>query len=128
MTTKTKARKQHVLRIPQYRVLKALSPKAGRYPVLTRADLATAAGFRVGSGTISRALSGIAKGSPSGDPYPGLIDLDYIRRVSVPLDGGITENSYQATAAGIRAAKAFAKGREVGKVRSAKASTNHRYS
>ena len=115
------------IRVPQFRVLKALQPKAGKSPILTRTVLAERAGFRPGSGTINRALLGIAKGSSSGDPYKGLLDLGYVRTIVIPLDGDRTENGYQITAPGVKAAKAYAKDRKVGKVRSAKASTNHRY-
>ena len=116
------------LRVPQYRVLKALLPKGGRTPALTRTELAARAGFQTGSGTINRALNGIAKGSSSGDPYPGIVDLGYVRRAEVHLDGGLKETVYQITAAGQKAARAFAKERKVSDVRRASASTNKRYS
>lgn len=124
--------KEVTIRLPQYRVLKALRPHGGKYPAYNRVTLAERAGFRGSSGTINRALHGIKKGSSSGDPFKGLLDLGFVRPVQVPVDGASPETAYQSTAAGQKAAQRFEKdrkenGRKVGEVRDAKASTNARY-
>ena len=125
--SKTTTKTAPTIRLPQYRCLKALCA-AGR-PTFTRTELAAKAGFRPGSGTINRALRGIGKGSSSGDPYKGLVQLGYVEVVPVELDGGMTETRYRATKEGAKAVRAFAKdnGTRLGKVRSAEVSTNARY-
>src|SRR6185437_10627147 len=88
------------LRVPQARVLHALLPRSGSksLPVLTRVQLAKSAGFSPTSGTINRVLRGIPKGSSSGSPHKGLLDLGLL--ATVDQDGSI---AYQITAAGITA-------------------------
>jgi hypothetical protein len=131
MSVKKSAALGTTLRLPQYRVLKALQPKGGKFPALNRVALAERAGFRGSSGTINRALHGIKKGSSSGDPFKGLLDLGYVRPDTHDLDG-VSETVYRATASGVKAAARFAKqrdaaGRKINGVRSAKSATNARY-
>lgn len=122
------------LRLPQYRVLKALQPKNGKFPSLNRITLSQRAGFSKISGTVNRALHGIKKGADSanyGDVHKGLLDLGYVRTVTHDVDN-VKETAYQATASGVKAAARFVKeraavGRKVGTVRDAKTSTNARY-
>src|SRR4051812_32379202 len=113
MSAKTKTKAAHAIRTPQYRCLKALA-KPGT--TLTRTELAARAGFTPTSGTINRALHGIGKGSSSGDPFPGLLEMGLVDFFTVELDGNLKETRYRATAAGRRAAQAFAKLKKVGKV------------
>ena len=121
-----KAAKTTAIRLPQFRVLRALTAK-GR-PTMTRAELARKAGFNPTSGTINRALHGIAKGSSSGDPYPGLLTAGLVEAIPVELDGGVTETRYRATATGAKAAKTYAKANgKARKVRNAAKATNARY-
>lgn len=103
---KTKTKAVPTVRLPQYKCLKAL---AGARTTLTRTELATKAGFSPTAGTVNRALHGIAKGSSSGDPFPGLVGLRLVEPFTVELDGGVKEVRYRATPLGRKAAQAFAK-------------------
>lgn len=118
----------NLLRVPQARCLKALYPNdKGVRPALSRAKLAQRAGFTPVSGTVTRALSGVREGSSSGDAHKGLLDLGYVKRLELDIDGG-KETAYQITAAGIKAYERHiaATGR-LPKHRDKDISTNHRY-
>ena len=84
----------HGLRIPQARVLRTLMPQSGSksLPVLTRVQLAKNAGFSPTSGTINRVLHGIRKGSSSGHPHKGLLDLGLLETTERDIFG-IVEKS-----------------------------------
>lgn len=113
------------LRETHARVLRALMPtgdsKTG--PVLTREELAGRVGWSRKSGTINRALHGIATGSPSGSPHQGVLDLGLVEEVGV--DG---KNGYQITPAGQKAIlQAIEKNGELQPVKDKSACTNYRY-
>lgn len=116
------------LRIPQVRVLKALMPKKnGEKPLLDRMSLAKKAGFNPTTGTINRVLNGIPEGSSSGQPHPGLLELGYIKRRALDIDG-VIEVNYYITADGIKAlVKYLTANRRIPEVRSADLCTNERY-
>lgn len=124
-TTKANKSAPVTVRLPMYRVLRALAAKAGKNPTRTRAEIATKAGFSAISGTLTVALNG--RKLPEGGRYVGLIEAGLIEVVPVELDGGVTETRYRITGAGVRAAKAFAADRKAGAVRDAAACTNARY-
>jgi hypothetical protein len=63
------------LRLPHVRVLKALAGTGSSLPL---AQLTTAAGYAARSGTASRALYGVPKGSSSGRAQRGLLALGYV--------------------------------------------------
>ena len=92
------------LRVPQARVLKALLALGSGS--LTRANLAEIAGFTRTSGTTSRALRGISKGSSSGTPHPGLLELGYVIRTDLDIDG-LWEAHYKITDKGIEAVTVY---------------------
>lgn len=123
---KTTKKSTHVVTLPQYRCLKALAG-SGR-PTMTRLELAAKAGFRPGSGTISRALNGSGKSYTAGKPIKGLLSLGFLESLVVGLDGDMTETRYRATPAGIRAIKVFvAANGKPRKVPAAGVHTNARY-
>ena len=100
----------HLL-LPQARVLKALLPDDDtshwtEWPELTRAEVNKRAGFTPISGTTTRALNGIRKGSSSGEPHPGLVDRGLVKCSTIELEVGV-EQVYRITAAGIRAIRAY---------------------
>jgi len=94
------------LKVPQVRILKALAPKGGKSPALTRDKLREKAGYSAISGTINRVLNGIPEGSSSGNPHPGLLALGLIKRVELDVDGKL-ESAYQITAKGIKALESY---------------------
>lgn len=109
------------LRIPQARVLRALMPKSGSKtrPVLTPVELAENAGFSPTSGTINRVLHGIPKGSSSGNPHKGLLDLGLLS--AIDQDGS---TAYRITTAGIKAVERHPK---LPKMRDKEICINNRY-
>ena len=104
------------IRIPQARCLQALSRAKTKKQVLSRSKLAVAAGFSETSGTINRVLHGIPKGSSSGDPHKGIIDLGLVKPLTLDIDGH-KETNYQITGAGKKALAAFLKSRKLPELR-----------
>jgi hypothetical protein len=99
----------------------------GKRPTLTRIELAKAAGFKAGTGTINRVLHGIPKGSSSGKPHKGIIDLKLVALIVVTVDG-VAVTQYHLTPDGTKALKAFeAENDKPGKVKKASTCTNDRY-
>lgn len=101
------------IKTPQARVLAALAPVDPSYPVIdwptvNRAQLGVRAGYTALSGSITRALNGIAAGSSSGNAYPGLLARGMIEEVVLDIEG-TSEVNYRATALGIRAYQAYIK-------------------
>ena len=116
------------LKLPQARVLNALMAcDDGANPVLSRMQLAENAGFVPTSGTINGALHGIADGSSTGKPHMGLIDLGYVSRLPLDVDGAV-EIHYQITSLGIEALEKYlSDGGKLPPVRDKAASVNRRY-
>lgn len=111
------------LRLPQARILLALRSGA----CLTRNKLAEAAGFSVISATVWRALNGVREGSSTGDPRPGLLELGYVSKEDLDIDG-VAETNYSITESGIEAIDEWLQHNEVPEVRSRELSVNKRYS
>lgn len=125
----TKVKKVKRLPVPHVRILRALKRAKGR--ALTRGEVNERAGFSPLSGTINRAMGGVAKdsqGAKSGSarPQKGLIDLGLVKkRKRIDETAGINEWVYELTAAGEKALDDFEG--TVGEVRDKKLSTNQRY-
>lgn len=92
--------KPNDLLLPMARVLDALKPteESNSFPILTRAQLAQRVGYSPRSGTVTRALHGIQTGSPSGNPYQGLLERGLV--IEVLVDG---IKGFQITADGCNA-------------------------
>lgn len=125
--------KEHELRVPQARLLRALMPAVPsdppiEWPVLNRSALGVQAGYTAISGSVSRALGGIsASNKTSGDPHPGLLKLGFVESFELDIDG-LTELNYRITAAGIRAYQSFlAQGGKLPPLKAATSCTNLRY-
>lgn len=121
------------LRVPQARVLRALLPDypedpKSEWPLLNRAALGVKAGYTAISGTITRALNGIAPGSSSGDPHLGLIARGLVEVEEVDVEG-VKESNYRITENGIIEVREYIKlyGDKLPPVRDAAACTNERY-
>ncbi len=121
------------LRLQQARVLRALMPGDPTVPpidrpLFTRANLCLRAGFKLTSGSITRALNGIRPGNrTSGAPHPGLVERGLVEVVPLDIDG-LMEVNYSITAAGIRAYQAyFTHGGNLPPVKDAATCTNARY-
>lgn len=113
------------MRLPQYRICKALMPRAGKRPVLGRTDLAIRAGYSPGAGTINRALHGVPKGSAYLDSHLGALDLGYIELLRIEIEAGIHETVYRITGKGETAVRKFT--RRAPKKRDGAIHANHRY-
>ena len=119
------------LLIPQVRVLKALASVNGD-GLLSRAKLATRCGWSPISGTVNRALHGVAKNSKQAasevcTPHKGLLALKLVEYVDVQLDGDKTDHGYRLLPAGKKALAAWLKDNKLPKMRSKEASVNKRY-
>ena len=119
------------LRTPQARCLAALQPEypddpVSEWPLVTRAQLGVRAGYTAISGTVTRALNGIRKGSSSGDAHPGLLARGLVEEVVLTIEG-TSEVNYRATAAGVRAYQEYVRQNKLPEVRDAAICTNDRY-
>lgn len=113
------------IRTPQARLLVVLSEED--CPPLTKARLAEAAGFSAGSGTINSSLNEVPEGSSSGPARPGLLEIGFVQRFSLDIDG-VEEVVHIITEAGREALKVYmATHGKLPKMRSREASTNKRY-
>lgn len=121
-----------VLRTPQARVLAVLMPTNPaahpiNWPVVTRAQLGVRAGYTALSGSITRALNGIHKGSSSGDAHLGLLSLGLVEEIILDIDG-VKEVNYRTTLLGIQVYQQhIAKHKKLPALRDAKICTNDRY-
>lgn len=114
------------LRIPQVRTLAVLAGEEG--VLLSREKLAERAGFSVISGTITRVLNGIRRGSSSGEAHAGLLELGLVERIDLEVEEGLIETSYRITGKGERAYREWiARNGQPGEGRDKKASINKRY-
>ena len=124
-----KEKKVKRMPVPQVRVLRALKRAKGR--ALTRGELNERSGFSPLSGTINRALGGVAKDaqqvkSGSANPQKGLVDAGLVKkRKRIDETAGINEWVYEITPAGDKALEDF--DGTVGEVREAKLCVNQRY-
>ncbi len=113
------------LRTPQARILAVLAYED--CPPLIKSALAEAAGFTAKSGTINSSLNGIPEGSSSGKPTLGLIEMGYVLRSPLDIDG-IQEVVYSITEKGRGAlAQWMSDNGGLPKMRDKKISTNRRY-
>ncbi len=99
------------LRTPQARILQALMPTdlslpLSEWPLLTRVIMNVRAGYTATSGMVNRVLGGVPEGSSSGDPHKGILELEYVEKELVSIDG-VIEINYRITAAGILAYKEY---------------------
>lgn len=99
------------LRVPQARLLQALVPKDPtsywtEWPLLSRAALGVRAGYTAVSGTVNRALRGIARTCSTGEAHLGLLGLGLVVEVEVDVDG-LRELGYRATPLGVEAYRAY---------------------
>jgi len=115
----------HKIRTPQARLLVVLSGED--CPPLTKAALAEAAGFSAGSGTINSSLNGVPEGSSSGPARPGLLEMGFVKRFPLDIDG-VEEVVHVITEEGRAALAAYMETHGgLPKMRSKEASTNRRY-
>lgn len=89
-----------VLKLPQVRVLKALSESY----LLTVSQIKEACGLSAQSGTVTNAINGIKEGSSHSGPFLGLVDLGLVERIDVNNEG-ILEKCLKITKAGRAALK-----------------------
>ena len=95
--------------------------------MVNRAQLGVRAGYTAISGSITRALNGIRKGSSSGDPHPGLLARGMIEEEVLNVEG-IEEINYRATDKGVRAYTEYTKThKKLPVVKDAKLCINDRY-
>lgn len=115
--------KQNKIPTPHLRVLKALSKDND----LPRSKLNGKAGFSDGSGTLNVALNGRKK-NDYGNGIKGLLDLGYVSRKEVDVDG-VTDSIYHLTAAGAKALERYlAEHSKLPSIRDKSACVNTRYS
>lgn len=121
------------LRTSHARVLAVLAPADPAapqfdWPLFARSRLGTAAGYTATSGSLTRALDGIARvGSKMGAAHPGLLALGYVETVVLDVEG-VRETCYRATAAGVTAYRAhIAVAGVTEPVKDAATCTNRRY-
>lgn len=118
---------------PQARVLAPLVPAdpsdpPSEWPCIPRAALATRAGYTAISGSVTRALNGIRRGSSSGPPHLGLVARGMVEEVVLDIEG-VRELCYRATAVGVAAMRTYlaANGGRLPAHRAKDGCTNHRY-
>jgi len=111
------------LRIPQLRLLQILADGS---PALTIVKMAEEAGFSTISATTWRALNGVRRGSSTGGPRPGLLELGLVAKEQLEIEAGLVETVYQITKLG--RAVLEQQGRKLPELRSKESSINKRYS
>lgn len=115
----------NVLRVPQIRVLLALSDNDGGLPIaLSRSKINEKCGLALTSGTVTRAMHGLPGNTSSGPAFPGLVNLGLVSVTDIDVDG-VLERCYQITPLGLNVLECCDK--DLPKVRSKEASTNKRY-